>query len=85
MQKNISGIGNLQQDSYTAFFGLLPLNINCFRMKYATYKLRISFLMSIFASEKTLYMKFVRAIAGYNHLWAVRDEAKEADELTMLF
>lgn len=54
-------------------------------MKYATYKLRISFLMSIFASEKTLYMKFVRAIAGYNHLWAVRDEAKEADELTMLF
>lgn len=30
-------------------------------------------------------MKFVRAIAGYNHLWAVRDEAKEADELTMLF
>lgn len=41
--------------------------------------------MSIFASEKTLYMKFVRAIAGYNHLWAVRDEAKEADELTMLF
>ena len=54
-------------------------------MKYATYKLRISFLMSIFASGKTLYMKFVRAIAGYNHLWAVRDEAKEADELTMLF
>lgn len=54
-------------------------------MEYATYKLRISFLMSIFASEKTLYMKFVRAIAGYNHLWAVRDEAKEADELTMLF
>ncbi len=41
--------------------------------------------MSIFASEKTLYMKFVRAIVGYNHLWAVRDEAKEADELTMLF
>ena len=30
-------------------------------------------------------MKFVRAIAGYNHLWAVRDEAKEADELTILF
>ena len=30
-------------------------------------------------------MKFVRAIAGFNHLWAVRDEAKEADELTMLF
>ena len=30
-------------------------------------------------------MKFVRAIPGYNHLWAVRDEAKEADELTLLF
>lgn len=30
-------------------------------------------------------MKFVRAISGYNHLWAVRDEAKEADELTLLF
>lgn len=30
-------------------------------------------------------MKFVRTIAGYNHLWAVRDEAKEADELTLLF
>ena len=30
-------------------------------------------------------MKFVRAISGYNHLWAVRDEAKDADELTLLF
>ena len=30
-------------------------------------------------------MKFVRAISGYYHLWAVRDEAKEADELTLLF
>lgn len=30
-------------------------------------------------------MKFVRAIPGYNHLWAVRDEAKEVDELTLLF
>lgn len=30
-------------------------------------------------------MKFVRAISGYNYLWAVRDEAKEADELTLLF
>lgn len=29
-------------------------------------------------------MKFVRAIPGYNHLWAVRDEAKEADEFTAL-
>ena len=30
-------------------------------------------------------MKFVRAISGYDHLWAVRDEAKEADELNLLF
>lgn len=30
-------------------------------------------------------MKFVRAILGYYHLGAVRDEAKEADELTLLF
>lgn len=30
-------------------------------------------------------MKFVRTIPGYNHLWAVRDEAKDTDELTMLF
>ena len=30
-------------------------------------------------------MKFVRTISGYNHLWAVRDEAKDTDELTMLF
>ncbi len=30
-------------------------------------------------------MKFVRAIPGYNHLWAVRDERKEADELTFTF
>ncbi len=30
-------------------------------------------------------MKFVRAIEGYNHLWAVHDEAKDADELTLLF
>lgn len=30
-------------------------------------------------------MNFVRSISGYNHLWAVRDEAKDADELTMLF
>ena len=47
-------------------------------MKYATYKLRVLSEMSIFASGNRLYMKFVRAIAGYNHLWAVRDEAKEA-------
>lgn len=30
-------------------------------------------------------MKFARAIPGYNHLWAVRDEKKEADELALLF
>ena len=30
-------------------------------------------------------MKFVRTIQGYNHLWAVRDEDKETDELSLLF
>lgn len=30
-------------------------------------------------------MKFTRIIPGYNHLWAVRDESKEADELSILF
>lgn len=30
-------------------------------------------------------MKFVRTIPGYNHLWAVRDEDKETDELSLLF
>ncbi|MBP5717077.1 MAG: hypothetical protein J6W69_08165 [Bacteroidales bacterium] len=30
-------------------------------------------------------MKFVRAIPGYNHLWAVKDEGKEIDELSLLF
>ncbi len=30
-------------------------------------------------------MKFTRIIPGYNHLWAVRDENKETDELNMLF
>lgn len=36
-------------------------------------------------NKEIYYMKFVRAISGYNHLWAVRDETKEADELTLLF
>lgn len=30
-------------------------------------------------------MEFVRIIDGYNHLWAVKDKDKEADELTILF
>ena len=30
-------------------------------------------------------MNFVRIIDGYNHLWAVKEEGKEADELTLLF
>ena len=30
-------------------------------------------------------MKFVRTIPGYNHLWAVRAEDKETDELSLLF
>ena len=30
-------------------------------------------------------MKFVRTIPGYNHLWAVRDEDNETDELSLLF
>ena len=30
-------------------------------------------------------MKFVRVIPGYNHLWAVKEEGKETDELSMLF
>lgn len=30
-------------------------------------------------------MKFVRIIDGYDHLWAVKAQDKEADELTILF
>ena len=30
-------------------------------------------------------MEFVRIIDGYDHLWAVKDPDKEADELTILF
>lgn len=30
-------------------------------------------------------MEFVRSIEGYDHLWAVKDPEKEADELTSLF
>ena len=34
---------------------------------------------------KRKFMKFVRTIPGYNHLWAVRDEDQETDELSLLF
>ena len=30
-------------------------------------------------------MKFVRIIAGFDHLWAVQAQDKEVDELTILF
>lgn len=30
-------------------------------------------------------MQFVRIIDGYDHLWAVKDQNKDADELTILF
>lgn len=30
-------------------------------------------------------MKFVRTIPGYNHLWAVKDENKDTDELSLIF
>lgn len=30
-------------------------------------------------------MKFVRIIPYYNHLWAVKEEGKETDELSLLF
>ena len=30
-------------------------------------------------------MKFVRIIDGFDHLWAVKAQGKEADELTVLF
>lgn len=30
-------------------------------------------------------MKFVRIIENYDHLWAVKAQDKEADELTILF
>lgn len=30
-------------------------------------------------------MEFVRIIEGYNHLWAVKAQDKDADELTILF
>ena len=30
-------------------------------------------------------MKFVRIIEGFDHLWAVKAQDKEVDELTILF
>lgn len=37
-------------------------------------------------SDECLYsMKFVRIIEGFDHLWAVKAQDKEADELTILF
>ena len=30
-------------------------------------------------------MEFVRSIKGYDHLWAVKYQDKDADELTLLF
>lgn len=30
-------------------------------------------------------MDFVQSIPGYNHLWAVKEEDKETDELSLLF
>lgn len=30
-------------------------------------------------------MKFVRIIDGFDHLWAVKVQDKDADELTLLF
>lgn len=30
-------------------------------------------------------MEFVRVIKGYDHLWAVKEQNKELDELTSLF
>ena len=30
-------------------------------------------------------MKLVRILSGYNHLWAVKDDEKETDELSLLF
>lgn len=30
-------------------------------------------------------MEFVRVLDGYNHLWAVKEPHKDADELTLLF
>lgn len=30
-------------------------------------------------------MEFVRVIKGYDHLWAVKEQNKELDELTLLF
>ena len=30
-------------------------------------------------------MKFIRVIPDYNHLWAVKEDEKETDELSMLF
>lgn len=37
------------------------------------------------SKHNIITMKFVRTIQGYNHLWAVRDEAKDTDELSILF
>ena len=35
--------------------------------------------------KRVVFMKFVRVIGGYDHLWAVKEPDKEFDELTSLF
>ena len=45
----------------------------------------MSFSVCIFANKIIFNMRFVRTIPGYNHLWAVKDEEKETDELSLLF
>ncbi len=45
----------------------------------------IAFFLFIFATKYNVYMKFVRIIPEYNHLWAVRDDEEETDALSLLF
>lgn len=52
----------------------------------STYKLRFRIIFVPLYLDKCLYsMKFVRIIDGFDHLWAVKAQDKEADELTILF
>jgi ferritin len=43
------------------------------------------FFCIIVNEKKTLFMKFVRVVEDYEHLWAVKEPDKEFDELTSLF
>ena len=65
----------------TMFGGNFVVEVLNMQLKSCTFRLFFLFLRH--NCDKV--MKFVRTIPGFNHLWAVKEEEKETDELSMLF